>query len=180
MRHLLVATALAALPVIFAGTAQAGPDAATLVGVYKHLQSPSTEDGVTSRDEDILEIIPYAGTKDKAYFRLFMRFANYHACDAFGIARTTATGLLYEASVHGMGCKLKIDFTPKGLEIQDNDDLCRMVFCGARGSLNWTSPIRRSDRRTIRYNNRILESDEYAKAIEIEKGVTGGKLPAAP
>lgn len=106
MRHFLVAAALAALPAILAGSAQAGPYAATLAGVYKHLQPPSTEDGVTSRDEDILEIGPFAGTKDRVYFRLFIRFANYHACDASGIARTTATGLRYEASINDVGCKL--------------------------------------------------------------------------
>lgn len=55
-----------------------------------------------------------------------------------------------------------------------------MAFCGARGSLNWTSPIMRSDRRVIRYGKRIFESNEYAKAVAIEKAATAGKVPAAP
>ena len=135
---------------------------------------------MTSRDEDILEIVPYAATTGKAYFRLFIRFANYHACDAFGIARTTGTGLLYEASISGMNCRMKLDFAPNGLEIQDRDDLCRIAFCGARGSLNWTSPIRRSDRRPIRYGKRIIKSDQYEKAVEIEKAATAGTAPATP
>nr|WP_042672031.1 hypothetical protein [Methylobacterium sp. B34] len=178
MKRAATAAALAGLPFMLSLPAAAGPDAASLAGVYKHLQPPSTENGVTSRDEDILEIVPYEGARDKAYFRLFIRFANYHSCDATGIARTTPTGLRYEAKVDGMACSLKMDFTPKGLAIQDHDDLCRTAFCGARGVLNWTSPIRRSDRRPIRYGKRILESDQYEKAVEIEKAAPVGKTPA--
>lgn len=172
------AAALAALLAVLSPPAVAGPDAASLAGVYKHLQQPSTQDGVTSRDEDILEIVPYGMAKDKAYFRLFIRFANYHSCDATGIARTTRTGLEYDATVRGLACNMKIGFTPKGLKIEDRDDLCRSAFCGERGVLNWTSPIMRSDRRPIRYGKRILESHEYADAVAIEEKRSAAPTPA--
>jgi hypothetical protein len=171
----------AALPVLLSAfplPVSAGPDAASLAGVYKHLQQPSTQDGVTSRDEDILEIVPYGKAKDKAYFRLYIRFANYHACDVTGIATTTRTGLEYDATIRGLACNMKIAFTPKGLKIEDRDDLCRSTFCGARGVLNWTSPIMRSDRRSIRYGKRILASHEYADAVEIEEKRSAPPVPA--
>lgn len=162
--------------------AWAGPDAASLAGVYKHLQAPSTEPGgVPKRDEDILEIVPYGPTNDKIYFRLYMRFANYHVCDVTGIGKPTRTGLEYQTPVEGGLCRIKMTFTPKGLNIEDSEDRCRTTYCGARGSLNWTSPIRRSDRRPIRYLTRILESDMYEQAVENEKkAMNAGKPPATP
>lgn len=171
--------AFAALVGAVSPPALAGPDVASLAGVYKHLQQPSTEDGVTSRSEDILEIVPYGTAKDKAYFRLFIRFANYHSCDATGIARTTRTGLSYDAVIRGTACNMQIDFTPTGLKIEDREGLCRFSFCGARGSLNWTSPIMRKDRRPIRYLERILESNQYKDAVEIEEKSATAEKPAA-
>jgi hypothetical protein len=149
--------------------AMAGPDAASLAGVYKHLQTPSTEEGRTFRNEDILEIVPYGKSRDKAYFRLYMRFAKGHLCDATGIAKTTGNGLAYAAEVNGIACSMTIAFTPKGLEIRDDGERCRAAFCGARGFLNWTSPILRSDRRPIRYLDRIRESSMYEDAVAIEE-----------
>lgn len=178
MKRLFAAAALATLSAALAEPAWAGTDASTLAGVYKHLQPPSTEDGITVRTEDILEIVPYGKIKDKAYFRLYMRFARYHTCDATGIAQTTRTGLEYDATVNGIACRMKISFTPKGLKIEDGDGGCTSAFCGARGTLNWTSPITRSDRRPIRYRERILESDEYEQAVAIEEKAVAGKPPA--
>ncbi|GJD74119.1 hypothetical protein [Methylobacterium goesingense] len=174
------AAVIASLFATFSPPASAGPDAASLAGVYKHLQAPTTEEGRTFRNEDILEIVPYGKTKDKAYFRLYMRFAKGHVCDATGIALTTRLGLKYVAVVDGNSCSMTISFTPKGLEVQDSGDQCRMAFCGARGGLNWTSPIRRADRRPIRYGKRILESDMYANAVKIEEKASASKPPQVP
>jgi hypothetical protein len=150
--------------------ASASPDASTLSGVYKHLQKATIEDGERVQSEDILEIVPYGPDKDrKAYFRLQMRFAKFHSCDATGIARTTPDGLDFQGEVFGNACSLKIAFTPRGLRIRDEEDRCRMAFCGARGTLNWTSPILRSDRRPIRYMQRLLGSEQYEQAVAAEK-----------
>jgi hypothetical protein len=156
--------------------ASASPEAASLTGVYKHLQKPTIEDGERVQSEDILEIVPYGPEKDrKAYFRLQMQFAKFHTCDATGIARTTPDGLDFQGEVFGNACKLKIAFTPRGLRIQDEEDRCRMAFCGARGILNWTSPILKSDRRPIRYMQRLLDSDQYEQAVADEKKRASGQ-----
>ncbi len=151
--------------------ASASPAASTLAGVYKHMQKPTIENGERVQSEDILEIVPYGPEKDrKAYFRLQMRFAMFHSCDATGIARTTPDGLDFQGEAFGNACSLKIAFTPRGLRIRDEEDRCRMAFCGARGTLNWTSPILRSDRRPIRYLQRLLDSDQYEQAVALNKG----------
>lgn len=169
LRCILGAGLLAAL-CSSALSASASPDASTLAGVYKHLQKATVEDGQRVQSEDILEIVPYGPEKDrKAYFRLQMRFAMFHTCDATGIGRTTRDGLDFEGEVFGNACKLKITFTPRGLRIRDEEDRCRMAFCGARGTLNWTSPILRSDRRPIRYMQRLLDSEQYEQAVAAEK-----------
>jgi hypothetical protein len=172
---LLAAVALMASPV------WASPDPAAIAGVYKHLQKPTVEDGARTQSEDILEIVPYGPEKEhKAYFRLQMRFAKFHTCDATGIARTTPDGLDFEGEVFGNACKLKIAFTPRGLRIRDEEDRCRMAFCGARGTLNWTSPILKSDRRPIRYMQRLLDSDEYKQAVALDKKAAAPKPSPVP
>lgn len=178
MIRTIVLTAAAVLLASSAQPAPAGPDARSLAGVYKHLQTPSTEEGRTFRNEDILEIVPYGKARDRAYFRLYMRFAKGHLCDATGIAKTTRDGLEYAAEVNGIACSMTIAFSPKGLEIRDDGDGCRAAFCGARGFLNWTSPIMRSDRRPIRYLDRIRESSMYEDAVAIEEKTAASKPPS--
>jgi hypothetical protein len=167
---------LAVCVAMLAGAAHAQPAPSDrMAGVYKHRFSNGTVDGGTYQSEDILEIVPR--DPRTAYVRLHLEFYNGHSCDIYGIATRVGDRLTYHGpnDIDGHPCVLSVERNDRGIWIsEDHNQACRAQTCGARGAYgvhpNGEPDFKPSERREIRYLERLLKSSQYAEAVaEYEK-----------
>ncbi|MEJ1976039.1 MAG: hypothetical protein WDN49_07915 [Acetobacteraceae bacterium] len=143
----------------------------SMAGVYKHRFANGLVTGEKFQSEDVLEIVPYqAGA---AYFRIHSEFYNGHMCDIAGIATASADHLTYDGPKDdsGAACTLTIRQARDGIHIYENENLaCKNQTCGARGGYGFrpdgAPDFKLTDRRPIRYLQRLLASSEYASAVK--------------
>lgn len=166
--RLLVILALAGLLAGAAPAAEkANPDLAGIEGVYKRRFPNATIQGEEYESEDILEIVPVG--PDLAYFRAHLEFYNGHVCDLYGMAEWRDGALVYEEpEADGTAaCRLRLEVKGGDITFVDDPDmLCANNYCGARGGFNGAG-FTAKQKRTIRYMDRLLRSNEYATAKEL-------------
>ena len=123
--------------------------------------------------DDVLEIVPAEGQGDY-YFRGRFHFHNDHKCTPQGIAHWTGSAFVYhEPQVAGTGpaCTLKIVRQGDRITFRDSGS-CKILFCGANGTLEGSSlPLR--SRRPITYMDRLKASETYERALDEHVKVHG-------
>ena len=140
------------------------PGPADWAGVYKVRFDNALVSGEHYRSENILEIAAYS--KDAAYVRLHLEFANGHQCVLWGVADQVGPALVYRAAPDGADrpCVLTLKRAGGRLTLADEGGVCRLENCGARGVFEGVGfPV--SARRPIRYLPRLKASSEYKDAV---------------
>lgn len=140
-----------------------GVDVEGLAGVYKRtVQAQMMTSGEKYEIEEVLEVVPYGAG---AYIRLRYHFDNGHVCAFWGIAMPEGDALIYRRYLDYRGKTCMLGLKRQGQEVVtwDDQDSCRVEYCGARGYL--ANSFDAKARRPIRYMPRLLASREYAEAV---------------
>jgi hypothetical protein len=157
-----------------ADPARASAALAAIAGVYKERFENGLIDGATYPSENVLEIVPIGG--DAAYFKTRIEAYNGHSCGIFGIVRYRQSGALVfdDAQEDLTGkCLMQIKADAGGLTLVDDETFpCRNTHCGARGVLDGQS-FKAKHRRTIRYMQRLKDSDDYKRSLAAFKAGGG-------
>ena len=137
-----------------------------VAGVYKVRFQNGDIDGDTYTSENIFELVELS--KTTAYFRIHGEFYNGHTCDVWGIADLTNEALVYAGPINfeNESCILKFTTNKDGIVVEDVGDVCRTLYCGARGSLGSGDEVTYPfiKRRAIKYLPLIMASEEFADA----------------
>jgi hypothetical protein len=150
--------------------AQGAQLAKEIAGVYKHHFANAMVSGEAFASEEVLELVPVKASA--LYVRVHLEFFNGHTCDQWGVAHFASTGAFVyrEPSAEGEGtaeppaCELQVVVGADAITLADPRHTCTTA-CGARGKLDGAS-FARSERRSIRYLDRLLRSQEYRDAVE--------------
>lgn len=140
-----------------------------LAGVYKKQFKNGNVSGDKYDSEDILEIVKVSPTA--AYLKTHLEFFNGHVCNIHGIADLEGVALVYRGpkNVEGKPCELRVKVERGKIALDDNDGHCAIGTCGNRGMYNGTA-FELKRRRTIRYMDILLKSDDYKAAIAEHDG----------
>lgn len=134
--------------------------ASDIAGVYKTHFKNGLVDGTEYQSEDILEIVPV--DNDRVYVVLDLQFYNGHVCNFAEIMRReTKNRYLYRGE-----CELRMESTIENVQFEPLTD-CN-IYCGARGSLNHVSFLRKL-KRPIRYMTGLKASQQYESAITADE-----------
>ena len=144
--------------------AGSGIDLGSVAGVYKYSFNNGLVDGTTFRSTNILEIVKLSSRR--AYIRTALEFYNGHTCDLSVVANVEGDALVYRNIKDGdRPCELKLVFDDRRIVLADTDGMCKLQYCGARGSFQGIK-FERASRRTIRYMKRLRTSSDFAAALE--------------
>jgi hypothetical protein len=162
----IVAMGVLAFPALAANT-----PIDTLAGVYKTQFKNGNIDGGKYESEDILEIVKVSPTA--AYVKTHLEFFNGHVCNIQGIADRESPALVYHGpkNIEGNPCELSVQIKQGKVTLDDKDGHCAIGTCGNRGMYNGTA-FELKRRRTIRYMDILLKSDDYRAAIAEHDGKT--------
>jgi hypothetical protein len=140
-----------------------------LAGVYKKQFKNGNISGDKYDSEDILEIVKV--TPGTAYVKTHLEFFNGHVCNIQGIADLDGAALVYHGpnNIEGKPCELSIKIVGSKVTLNDKDGRCAIGTCGNRGMYNHTA-FELKRRRTIRYMDILLKSDDYKTAIDAHDG----------
>lgn len=175
-RHVTLAFAAAIVLAAAAPMHAAEMDIDKLAGVYKKTFKNGNVDGDKYQSEDILEIVKVAPTA--AYIRAHLEFFNGHVCNIWGVANVESTELVYRGmtNVEGKKCVLSVKATGGKVALDDLEGACAVGTCGARGMYNGTAFDLKA-RRTIRYMDTLLKSDQYKDAVDEHDGKPRTRMP---
>jgi hypothetical protein len=136
-----------------------------LAGVYKKQFHNGNIAGGKYESEDILEIIKVSPTT--AYVKTHLEFFNGHVCNIRGIADLEGGVLVYHGpdNIEGKPCALSVAVVKGKVTLNDKDGHCAIGTCGNRGMYNGTA-FELKRRRTIRYMDILLKSDDYKAALK--------------
>ena len=164
-RALLLAVGMiAAAPAMAAGL-----DIDKIAGVYKKQFKNGNISGDKYESEDILEIVKVSPTA--AYVKTHLEFFNGHVCNIHGVADAEGAALVYHGpdNVEGKPCELSVRIERGKVTLNDKDGHCAIGSCGNRGMYNGTA-FELKRRRTIRYMDILLKSDDYKAAVAEHDG----------
>jgi len=164
------AVLFAAAGMIAAAPAMAADiDIDKIAGVYKKQFKNGNIDGDKYQSEDILEIVKVSPTA--AYVKAHLEFFNGHVCNIHGVADVESGALVYHGpnNVEGKPCELGVRVERGKVTLNDKDGHCAIGSCGNRGMYNGTA-FELKRRRTIRYMDILLKSDDYKAAIAEHDG----------
>jgi hypothetical protein len=143
------------------------------------VEGPSVPDGlpgwVRIEVSDQLDIQPLA--PDAAYVRAELTFANHHGCSVRDVMTVEAGALVLRSwnDIHNRRCVLRLRIGPERLTLQDDpvdgDWGCRILFCGARGSLDGESFPRASRTYPVPPPEPSLGSFEANASIERDDAI---------
>lgn len=127
-----------------APSGEAAPPAADarLAGTYSEshpIMVVGDPDWVEEQVEDCLFVEPVEDGGLRFNFMLIQ--ANAHSCSMRGVARPAGANswVFEEEGDDGKtGCRLEIDVTERAISLEDVDDRCRQMWCGARASIAQT------------------------------------------
>jgi hypothetical protein len=138
-------------------------------GVYKRSFEGELASGKTYDAEDILEVVPVDASA--AYVRLHLEFPNGHIAALWGVASYSAPDSLVYAFGEGEHhCVVTLAWTRGQVNIRADEDKtpgCRENH-GMRASFN--ADFARSQRRVIRYMERLKDSRQYKAALAEYRG----------
>ena len=156
---------LAAAGMIAAAPAMAADlDIDKIAGVYKKQFKNGNISGDKYTSEDILEIVKVSPTT--AYVKTHLEFFNGHVCNIQGVADREGSALVYHGpkNIEGHLCELSVQIKQGKITLNDKDGHCAIGSCGNRGMYNGTA-FELKRRRTIRYMDMLLKSDDYKAAV---------------
>ena len=150
-------------------TAAAEIDVSKIAGVYKKQFKNGNIAGDKYDSEDILEIVKVSPTT--AYVKTHLEFFNGHVCNIQGVADREGSALVYHGpkNIEGNPCELSVQIKQGKVTLHDKDGHCAIGTCGNRGMYNGTA-FDLKKRRTIRYMDILLKSDDYKAAIAEHDG----------
>jgi hypothetical protein len=159
-----LAGAIAAIPAMAADV-----DIDKIAGVYKKQFKNGNISGDKYHSEDILEIVKVSPTT--AYVKTHLEFFNGHVCNIQGVADLEGAALVFHGpdTIEGKPCELRVQVERGKITLNDNDGYCAIGTCGNRGMYNGTV-FELKRRRTIRYMDILLKSDDYKTAIAEHDG----------
>lgn len=136
-----------------------------IAGVYKKQFRNGNISGDKYQSEDILEIVKVSPAT--AYVKTHLEFFNGHVCNIRGIADLEAGALTYHGpdNIEGKPCELSVKIVGGKVTLNDKEGHCAIGTCGNRGMYNGTA-FELKRRRTIRYMDILLKSDDYKTALK--------------
>jgi hypothetical protein len=161
---LAVAGMIAASPAVAADI-----DIDKIAGVYKKQFKNGNISGDKYESEDVLEIVK--ASPATAYVKTHLEFFNGHVCNISGVADLEGGTLTYHGpdNIEGKPCELSVTAGRGKVILNDKDGHCAIGTCGNRGMYNGTA-FELKRRRTIRYMDILLKSDDYKTAIDAHDG----------
>jgi hypothetical protein len=173
---MMLVLGVAAFALASAAARAAEPDIGKLAGVYKKAFRNADISGDKYQSENILEIVKVS--PKAAYIRTHLEFFNGHVCDISGVAKLEGDALVYRGETNSQGkqCVLSVNAAGGKVTLEDKEGACAIATCGARGMYNGTS-FDLNRRRTIRYMDILLKSDEYKDAIDEFEGKPRTRMP---
>jgi hypothetical protein len=177
MRDGLLASAALALTLATAASAVplgGRPDLDKLAGVYKHPAAPGLQ-RPEGGHEDVFEVVKLSPRT--VYFRIHTEDGD-HICGIYGVAELEADALVYTRPPNPDPCRLRFQATAQGVVIDDVGGGCRRFNCGAGANLGFGDRVnfKFSEKRSIRYMDRLLKSREYAEAVREHGGARPAKV----
>jgi hypothetical protein len=136
-----------------------------IAGVYKKQFKNGNISGDKYESEDILEIVKVSPAT--AYVKTHLEFFNGHVCNISGVADLEGPALVYRGpdNIEGKPCELSVTAGRGKVTLNDKDGHCAIGTCGNRGMYNGTA-FELKRRRTIRYMDILLKSDDYKAALK--------------